>query len=135
MPTVQINYVAVIVAAIINMVLGYIWYGPLFGRQWMQMMGMKMENVNRAEMPRIYSWTFVTALVTAYVLARIVDWAAAKTFGAGMVVGFWVWLGFVATVTAAGVLFERRPTGLYVLNNGYQLVALAITGGLLAAWA
>lgn len=129
------NYLAIVVAAIINMVLGFLWYGPLFGRQWMALSGIKMENIDRSAMPRIYGVSFVAALVTAFVLSRIVDWAGAKTFGAGAAVGFWVWLGFVATVTIASVLYENRPTGLYALNNGYQLVSLLIMGGILAMWA
>ncbi|MBI3341870.1 DUF1761 domain-containing protein, partial [Candidatus Curtissbacteria bacterium] len=35
----QINYMAVVAAAVVNMVLGFLWYGPLFGKPWMKMMG------------------------------------------------------------------------------------------------
>lgn len=134
MPAPQLNYLAVLVAALISMVIGYLWYGPLFGRQWMALMGIKPGAVSGGEMGKTYVFGFIAALVTAWVLAMFVDFTGARTATQGAVTGFWVWLGFVATVTSASVLYERRPASLYVLNNGYQLVSLAVTGGLLAVW-
>jgi hypothetical protein len=83
---------------------------------------------------RIYAWSFVGSLVTAFVLDQFVRWTGATTAAAGATIGFWAWLGFVATVTAASVLYERRPTALYLLNNGYQLASLLVMGAILGAW-
>lgn len=134
MPEIQINYLAVLVAAIVGMVIGFIWYGPLFGRQWMTYLGIDPASLPRGGMTRIYVWQLILALVTAYVLARLVDVMGASTIGGGIVAGFWIWLGFVATQTATGVLYERRPLGLWVLNNAYHLINLAVMGALLAVW-
>ncbi len=128
------NWIAIIVAAIVQVVLGFIWYGPLFGKTWMSMMGMTQQSMSREGMGKTYAWTVVGSLVTAYVLAKLVGWYGAKDFGGGIAAGFWAWLGFVATVTLSSVLYEKRSVNLYVLNNGYQLVSLAVMGGLLAAW-
>lgn len=70
--------------------------------------------------------------MTTFVLSKFVAAMGATSIGAGISVGFWAWLGFVATVTLASVLYERRPMSLYILNNGYQLVSLAIMGAILA---
>jgi hypothetical protein len=78
--------------------------------------------------------SFIGAVVMSYVLALVVDWMGATTLGAGVAAGFWVWLGFVATVTLNSILYERRPVALYVLNNAYYLVALAVAGALFAVW-
>lgn len=130
----EVNYIAVVVAAIFSMVLGYLWYGPFFGKRWMALMGIAPATISREGMGRTYAWGFVTALVTAYVLARFVKLAGATTIAGGVEIGFWAWLGFVATVTAASVLYEKRSTSLYYLNNGYQLVSLAVMGAILAVW-
>jgi hypothetical protein len=129
-----VNWVAVVVAAIAQMVLGFIWYGPLFGKTWMSMMGINPQTVRREGMGKTYAWQAVGSLVTAAVLGRLVATMGASTAGAGIVAGFWVWLGFVATVTLSSVLYERRSFNLYALNNAYQLVSLAVMGAVLAAW-
>jgi len=85
-------------------------------------------------MGKTYAWTALGSLVTAFVLSKVAIAMGASSFGAGIAVGFWVWLGFVATVTLASVLYERRSVNLYILNNGYQLVGLAIMGAILAVW-
>lgn len=131
------NWLAVIVAAILQMVLGFLWYGPLFGKTWMSMMGIAPQASTGAMgkgMGKTYAWTFVGSLVTAAVLGKLVGAMGATSTGAGAAVGFWAWLGFVATVTLGSVLYEKRSFSLYALNNGYQLVSLVMMGEVLAAW-
>lgn len=128
------NWLAVIVAAILQVVVGFIWYGPLFGKTWMSMMGIKPESISREGMGKTYALQVVGSLVTAGVLAKLVGMMGARTLGAGITAGFWVWLGFVATVTLGSVLYEKRSWSLYAFNNAYQLVSLAVMGAVLAVW-
>jgi hypothetical protein len=128
------TYVAIIVAAIVQMILGFLWYGPLFGKTWMSLMGSTTQSMNREGMGKTYAWTFIGSLVTAGVLRRVATMVGATTIGAGASLGGWVWLGFVATVTLASVIYEKRSVNLYVLNNGYQLISLVVMGAILAAW-
>jgi len=129
-----VNWVAIVVAAIAQFVIGWIWYGPLFGKTWMSMMGMSQQSMSREGMGKTMVLTFIGSLVTAAVLSMLVGWMGAKTLGAGIAAGFWAWLGFVATVTLGGVLFAKMSWNLYILNNAYQLVSLAVMGAILARW-
>ena len=128
------NWVAIVVAAIAQFIIGWIWYGPLFGKTWMSMMGMSQQSMGREGMGKTMVLTFIGSLVTAAVLSMLVGWMGAKTLGAGIAAGFWAWLGFVATVTLGGVLFAKMSWNLYILNNAYQLVSLAVMGAILARW-
>ncbi len=110
----NINLVALISAGIASMVVGFIWYGPLFGRAWMRLTG-KKEMGDKSQMPKTYGIMFIASLVTAYVLS---------VFGGGMETAFWVWLGFQATLLLNSVLFEGKSWNLYFLNAGHQLVSL-----------
>jgi len=136
----QPNLLAVLVAGIIPMVIGGLWYSPfLFAKKWMAIIGKTEEEIKRASNPmKMYGLSFLSSLVMAYVLAHIVIYATAYTqssgFGAGMQTGFWAWLGFVVTTSSATVLFEFRPSGLYLMNAGYNLVCLLLMGGVLAMW-
>ncbi len=128
------SVIAVVVAAIVQVILGFLWYGPLFGKTWMSLMGINPQTLNREGMSKTLAWTFLGSLVTAAVLGRLVWMVGAATLGAGLALGFWVWLGFVATVTLASVLYEKRSVNLYILNNGYQLISLLVMGAILGAW-
>lgn len=134
----SVNYMAIAAAAIINMVLGFVWYGPLFGKPWMKMMGYSKEDMEKAKksgmMPKLYATAFVGAVVMAYVLTHFVQLGGAMAAMDGAMVGFWIWIGFIATTTLSGLLWEQKPFNLYLLNNGYYLVLLLVNGALLAVW-
>jgi len=141
MQPVLINYLAIVVAAIASMIIGFIWYGPLFGKTWMQLSGITQEKIDAAKakgMTKTYIIAFVGSLVMSNVLAHSLVFAAAfyKVSGmpAGLMSGFWNWLGFVATVTLGAVLWEGKPWKLWVLTNGYYLVSLLVMGVILALW-
>ena len=128
------SYLAVIVAALAQFVLGWLWYGPLFGKKWMSLMGINPQSINREGMGKTLVWTFIASLVTAGVLRKFATMVGATSVGAGVALGAMVWLGFIATVTLAGVLYEKRSVNLYALNNAYQLVSLVVMGAIVAAW-
>lgn len=138
---VPINYVAVLVSAVSSMVLGALWYGPLFGKKWIAMMGWTDEQINSAKskgMGKQYSIMFVGSLVMAYVLAHATVFASSylNTSGvsAGLMSGLWNWMGFIAPVTVSSVLWEGKSWKLWCLNNGYNLTSLLIMGIILACW-
>jgi len=136
MAEIIINYVAVLGAAIADMVLGFLWYGLLFSKKWMELMKIdlkKMEGMKKG-MGKKYAVTFISSLVMAFVLAHFVDFASAGTAMQGAQVGFWAWLGFIATQTLGSVLWEGKSEELYFLNNAYHLISLLVMGVILAVW-
>ena len=141
MPQVPVNYTAVLSAAIASMVIGFLWYGPIFGRMWMKLSGITADKMNAAKqkgMGKSYAMMFVGSLVMAYVLQHALFFAStylgAYGASAGLVAGFWNWIGFVAPVTLGTVLWEGKPWKLWLLNNGYYLVTLSVMGIILAVW-
>jgi hypothetical protein len=137
-PPVDINFVAVFVAAIASMVIGAFWYSPvLFGNAWIKLSGMSKKDIEKAKqggMGGKYFLGFVASLVMAYVLSYFVDYAGAVVALEGAQVGFWVWLGFIAPVQLGVVLWENKPVKLFWMNTLYYLVTLAVMGIILAAW-
>ena len=135
-----INLWPVLVAAVATMVVGFLWYSPLlFARPWMRLMGYdpddkaKVQEMQKSAGPS-YGISFVASLVTAFVLAKIIDITTVNSVLYGMKVGFAVWLGFVATVQLTEVLFAKKPAKLYFINTGYQLVCYLAMGAILARW-
>jgi len=76
----------------------------------------------------------VATIVSAIVLAKIIDLTSVNTVFYGMKVGFAVWLGLVATVQLTGALFGKQPTKLFLINTGYQLACYLTMGAILAKW-
>lgn len=138
MPTGEINYLAVFVAAVAYMVLGFLWYGPLFGKPWMKLIGMSERDMEAAKkgMGKTYALTMLGAIVMFYVLVHFIEVSNVAEAGEGAMVGFWAWLGFVATTGANDFLFsvKPKPWNLYFLNQGYLLFGLMIGGAILAGW-
>jgi hypothetical protein len=133
MESVDVNYVAVIVAALVPMVLGALWYSPLlFARPWMTAVGRTEEELNGAGLG--YALSAVAAIVTSYMLARVIGWAEADSLVDGALVGLMVWVGFVATVLAVTTYFGGRPRVLWFIDNGYQALSLLVMGAIHGAW-
>jgi hypothetical protein len=139
----EVNWLAILVAGVASMVLGFLWYGPLFGKMWATMMGWDKMNPADVEAKKKgasigYVVSFIGSLVMAYVLSHVI--AFSESFGnpaglsTGLMTGLWMWLGFVAPVTLGSVLWDGKPLKLWFLNNGYNLLHLLILGAILASW-
>ncbi len=134
----DINLWAVLAAALASMVLGTLWYGPLFGKPWMKMVGMTKADAEKAKkdgMGKTYLLMFVSSFVLAFVLAHVIQAFGAETWQMGLAAGFWTWLGFIATKSMGGQLWRKDSWNLYYLNNGYELLNLLIAGLILTLWA
>lgn len=134
MKEIPINFWAVLVAALVKMVVGAIWYSPpLFAGPWQKLTGVSEADM-KAALPKAMAVDLIGSLVMAFVLVHAVVYAGASTLALGAAVGFLNWLGFVATVAIAQVTYERRPLRLFLINNGALLVSLVLMGAILAVW-
>lgn len=134
---VTLNYWAIIVAAFAGMAVGMLWYGPVFGRQWMKLMKFTPQSMKGMKLTPMQAMGLglVTTLVMSFVLAHFVDYVAAASFGAAFQLAFWVWLGFMMPLNAGVFLWEGKPFKLFVLNTAYHLVSLIVMAAILALWA
>ena len=128
---VPINYLAILVCGVVSMFIGYLWYGPLFGKTWMALTGIKKETMTEAQkkgMGKSYFLMFIGSLVMAYVLAFytfvVGSFLKRSGFLVGLEGGFWSWLGFIAPVTLGSVLWEGKSWKLWFIGNSYYLVLL-----------
>jgi hypothetical protein len=137
---VHINYLAILVSAIIMFGLGALWYSSvMFAKPWLASLGKTekqlQEDARQRSMPLKFGLSFVAYFAMAFVMSHIIDYAAAKTLSDGLRTGFWLWLGLVATTGLVLSLFESRSLRLYLIDMGYHLIGMLIMGGILAVWA
>ena len=133
MPDVDVNMLAVLIAGLVYFVIGGLWYSQgLFGKIWMKHTGIKKPDKSKATNSLIVG--FVAGLVTNYVLAIVIASTAAVSFTNGAVTAFWMWLGFMLPVSLMGVLWEGRKMPVFWIHASYMLVAMLVSGGILAIW-
>ncbi len=130
---VQLNYLALLVAALSTFLLGGLWYSPaVFGKAWMRENGFKEEDMKGANMVKIFGLAFLLAVISAVNLAMFMGPENDPTMGA--LWGFLAGAGWVATFVGTHYLFERKSFTLFLINAGYSVVALTIMGIIIAAW-
>lgn len=138
LPVAQINYLAVLVAAVVSFVIGTLWYMGIFRKPWMKEMGISERDAKKSGnkgMGKTVILNIIGTLVMVYVLAHFVSYLNLMSFTDGAVLGFWIWLGFFAAATLLGsVLWEMRSWKLFAINGAYWLVNLAVSAGILAVW-
>jgi hypothetical protein len=129
----QVNWLAVIVAALSTFLIGGLWYSPaVFGKAWMRENGFTEESMKGGNMVKIFGLAFVLGLVASINLAMFLGAESDATMGAfyGFLAGF----GWVATFVGTHYLFERKSFKLFLINAGYSIVALTVMGVILGAW-
>jgi hypothetical protein len=120
----HVNWLAVVIATVANIVIGYVWYMPMvFGKRWEAAAGRTIAAVA----PAMYAVLVVTSLLVAYGLALLFGGIGVVN---GAIWGALIWLYFVATITAGAVLFEGRSWMYWAIVNGYWLLALVVMGGI-----
>jgi len=134
----EVNLLAVLVAAIVSMMIGSMWYSPLlFGKIWMKLSGVsfpKSKKKQQQMMLTAYGLGLLSSLVTAYFLAHFISVMDADSAGAGAQIAFWAWLGFVLTTQFGAVIWEQRSYKLLLIGGSNMLVSFLAMGVILAVW-
>lgn len=132
---VDINYFAVLAAAVAAMAIGALWYSPaLFGKMWMKLVGKTSDEIKKQGAATAYASSTIGYLVMAFVLAHFVDYAQATDVSAAIITGFWAWLGFVVTTQAIITAFEDRKWGLFLISVGNTFVSIVVMSIILTLW-
>jgi hypothetical protein len=133
----KIHYPAVFVAGLIQFFVGWLWYGMIFMNPWIEATGISPDagqSMSGGQLGIMYGGSLVSFFITYYVMAHFVSYTKSTTAKQGMQTGFWLWLGFVATVLSVNVIYTMKPFSLLLIDSGYWLVSMLAGGALLAAW-
>ena len=141
----DVNLFAVLVAGIVPMFVGALWYGPIFGKRWLAMMEMTAEEVQENFNPiKTHGVGLLLSFLTAYILAQLIaeiapaDVSSMEGGGGsvmiGVPVGLMALVAFVIPAAHQSVTFEKRKAGLAWLNVAYNGVALIGQAVVIALW-
>lgn len=155
----NINFLALLLAALSTLVVGFIWYNPkVFGTIWMKEAGLTEEQMKGANMVKIFGLSIVYAFLISFILQMNVihqfgalgmvggDAAAAKpsyaafmadygtafrTFKHGALHGFMTGLFMIFPVIGTGALYEKRSFKYVMITSGFWIVSFMIMGGII----
>ena len=126
----DINYLAVLVAWIVHIVMGLIWFRPeLFGNEWSKLTGKELKPAKKWLLPGL-----IGHLLMILVLVILIKLANANTGFSGMLIGLLTWIGFVVPMESGELVWEKIPFKLFLLRTGNQLAGMAVSGFILGAW-
>jgi len=128
------SILAILVCGVFQWFLGAAWYSPaLFAKPWMAALGIVPDGEKKGLVFGMIC-SLIASLLLSFVLWHMVSWARVDNWGAGAFIGFLCWLGFVAAPQFPQGIYERRPARLFLINTGYWLVCMVVTGAVLVVW-
>ena len=129
----NINWWAVIVAALAFYGIGAVWYSFLFQKAWLKEVKVTMDDAKKANMAKIMS---LTLLITLVMVVNLAFFLASPEIGAaeGAMYGFLTGFGWVAMGMALNALYEMRGWKYIAINGGYMIVGFTVSGLILGAW-
>ena len=134
MSILHFNHLHVFAAALLQWLLGALWYSPvLFAKPWKAMVEVPPESKkNRMVLGMIAS--FIGCLIVSFMLMHLLWWSDTEGLKRALLVGLSLWLGFIAAPLAAQYIYEGRPFKLFAINTGYWLLAILAGCALLVRW-
>ena len=124
---------AVVVSTIIAFAVGGLWYSKaLFGRAWLEEVGLTEAAVNSANMPKTFGGTFILQFLAVTVLAALLG--PDSSWLTGLEAGLLISVFWIATAYGITYLFEQRSIRLFLINAGYNIVLFAMVGTIIGAW-
>ena len=136
---IELNWIAIILAALSTMVVGSLWYGPLFGKVWAKLAKVNVNrNMSGVEAASLYMTAFLGSLITAIVLAMAAyvsyDFFGGSYLWNAVTITVLLWLGFTAARIHMHDSFETRPKKLTSLTLSHELVTLLIMAVIIGVW-
>jgi len=136
MKDIKLNWVAILVAAIVSFLFEALWYS-VFMNEWLTGIGRTREWLTSATgvTPALqYAVAILCSIVTAAVLSIIIQASGEYSARRGILCAVLIWVGFLATSWAKEYIFEVRSLQIYAVNTGYLLIDLILIGIIVGAW-
>ncbi|SIQ17661.1 Protein of unknown function [Chryseobacterium sp. RU37D] len=158
---IQINFWAILVAALIPLFIGFIWYHPkVFGRVWMQEAGLTDDKM-KGSMIGVFIFSIILSALMAFFLQMVTihqfgamgmiggdemnakesynafmkDYGMAyRSFGHGALHSFMAGVFFVFPMIAINAMFERKSWKYTMINTAYWTITITIMGGIICGW-
>ena len=129
----DLNWLAILVAAVAFFAVGALWYQPkVMGARWMKAAG--VDPSKASPNPGTFVGTLIAYFLMAMVLAMIARGIGGSSFGDGLVLGLVTGVVFVGAQAWVNVTFEGRSMDLVLVNGGIGVFGHVIMGVIVTVW-
>lgn len=132
MPDYDVNWLAVVAATVAAQLLGFLWYGPVFGKMWLEGVGKSKEQVGSPGAG--YVVAILASFVANLTIALVLNLVDSPGLPEGLAWGIIIGIGFVATSSLTTAAFDERKPVITWLFIGFQVLSYAVAGAILGAW-
>jgi Na+(H+)/acetate symporter ActP len=130
----SINIVAVLVASVLSMAIGFVWYSPkAFSSTWMKCVGITEADQNKEEMKKSMGIGFLATIISVTFIALILEIIGTSSLMEAVTVAFVLWAATALPGALHGVAWEKHPLQLVYINTGNALVTY-IVGAVILQW-
>ncbi|MEL7339782.1 MAG: DUF1761 domain-containing protein [Bacteroidota bacterium] len=135
MKTLTINHLAVVAGVVVLGGFGALWYGPLFGDPWMEMVNLTMADIE-ANPPGAGVWVanFLSSVAMLYALAWTFTKIPVESAVRGALLGAMFGFAFAIMPRMVSGFFAQEPYALTWLNGGYNTLCMTLGGAILGGW-
>ncbi len=134
----EISIWSVAAASVVAFIIGSVWYSPLmFGKEWMSLVGITDADVATAQargMTRPYFIQLVITGITFIVIAFAIQTIGAYTARDGAFIALIAWIGFIIPGALGGMLWEKKPFKLVLINSVSTLLSWVVGGAIIGGW-
>jgi hypothetical protein len=126
-----------LIAAVIQMGGGMLWYGPVCGNAWLKAMGLdptdkeKMAEMQRSAGPA-YGASLVFSVIFGYVLDVLFNSIGVTSMLSAILLVWVLWFALTFANTTKAVLWGEMNRNVLLINSGFEL--LLFTGVAIAAY-
>lgn len=134
-----VNYFAILIASVLQFLVGFVWYTPLFGKLWGKMHGFDLvpkeqQDKMMKSMGPLLAVQFMSTVVTTVVLALFIGGLQSLSWNP-YGIAFFMWLGFVVPTQIAAVIFGgTKPEWVVkkiLVMAGASLICLMVAAAVL----
>ncbi len=134
----RVNHLAVLVAAVAFFLLAWLWYSLLFGSMYMAQIAQMTGKSTAMTSGGAMLWPMVETFLLGWFLAYVIGTALSmrpdpNPAGRGLGFGLFIGIGVYASMTLMGVVWGGLSFGLWAINAGFVIVAMAIMGWIIGA--
>jgi hypothetical protein len=126
------NWLAIIAAAVAIYAIGFIIYGAVFSKLWMQLSGYTKEQLAPHMWKMTISW--IMPILTAIGLALILKMAGVTNLATGLVITLEVWFFIVLPARLYSFVYSPEKPGLLVMDLIHLLLGTLAAGAIISAW-
>lgn len=130
---VSVSWLGIVLAVAAAMIIGSIWYGPLFGKKWMKLVGLKRgESSPTGPMLIMLALAIIQAFVMSHFIVYVgYFYTGYSGLSVGLLTGIWAFIGFILPVLVSNAVFAKGSMELLKINLGNQLITLLAIGAIL----